>query len=132
MILGVGVDQIEVERVRKQVENTPGFRERIFAAGEIAYCESKRRSAEHYAARWAAKEAFFKALGTGWREGMEWPEVAVENDELGKPSLKLTGKAAALAAEHGVSRAHVSLSHLKDVATAYVILETDTDHTTTE
>lgn len=124
MIFGVGIDHIEVARVRKQVESQH-FRERVFAPEEIAWCESKRRSAEHYAARWAAKEAFFKALGTGWREGMEWTEVAVVNDDLGKPSLLLRGKAAEMAEERNISAQHVSLSHLKVTACAVVILETD-------
>jgi len=127
MILGAGIDIIEVERVKKQVETSAGFIERLFAPVEIEYCRSKRHAAQHYAARFAAKEAFFKALGSGWREGMEWSEVAVVNDELGRPELKLSGKALEVAARVGVERAHVSLSHLKDTACAVVILETDTN-----
>jgi len=125
MILGVGIDQIEVQRVQKQVEGTPGFRERIFAAVEIEYCETKRHAAQHYAARFAAKEAFFKALGSGWRDGMEWNEVAVVNDALGKPGLLLTGKAREVASRLGVNAIHLSLSHLKETACAVVILEVE-------
>ena len=126
MILGVGIDMIEVARVGKQVRGNAGFRERVFAPEEIEYCEAKRHAPQHYAARWAAKEAFFKALGSGWRDGMGWNEVVVRNDDLGRPRLELRGKARQAADELGVSRTQVSLSHLKDTATAIVILEKDT------
>ncbi|MCD4828083.1 MAG: holo-ACP synthase [Candidatus Cloacimonetes bacterium] len=124
-ILGAGIDIIEVARVQKQVEGTAGFCQRVFSPVEIAYCESKRHAAQHYAARFAAKEAFFKALGTGWRDGMEWREVSVENNELGRPSLVLSGKAKEVAAAAGATRLHVSLSHLKEMACATVIIETE-------
>lgn len=123
MILGVGIDMIETARVAAQLEKGNRFREKIFTAGEIAYCESKAHPSQHYAARWCAKEAFFKALGTGWRDGMEFAGVEVTNDELGSPALSLRGKALEVAQGLGVGRMHLSLTHLKETAAAVVILE---------
>ncbi len=91
MIKGIGVDLVEIGRVRKLLEQDNGFVERIFTPREICYCESKYFKAQHYAARFTAKEAFFKALGTGFRDGMSWQDVEVENDELGKPQLQAGG-----------------------------------------
>jgi holo-[acyl-carrier protein] synthase len=93
MIKGIGVDLVEIGRVRKLLEQDNGFVERIFTAREIGYCEGKYFKAQHYAARFTAKEAFFKALGTGFRDGMSWQDVEVENDALGKPRIRLTAAA---------------------------------------
>ena len=114
---------IEVARVARQVEKENGFKERIYSALEIEYCESMHHSSQHYAARFAAKEAYFKALGTGWRNGMGFAEVEVTNDELGNPHLVLHGKAREVAEERKIKKLHVSLTHLKDYANAIVILE---------
>ncbi|MCD4651951.1 MAG: holo-ACP synthase [Candidatus Cloacimonetes bacterium] len=123
MIYGTGTDMIEVARVARQVEKENGFKERIYSALEIEYCESMHHSSQHYAARFAAKEAYFKALGTGWRNGMGFAEVEVTNDELGNPHLVLHGKAREVAEERKIKKLHVSLTHLKDYANAIVILE---------
>lgn len=123
MILGVGIDMIEVDRIRRLLTKDQGFKERIFTPKEQAYCETKKYKAQNYAARFAAKEAFFKALGTGWRGGMAFHEIEVLNDDLGKPEIILHGKAKQLAEEKGVKRVHVSLSHLRDVACSMVTIE---------
>ena len=124
MIYGIGTDMIEVGRIAKQVDGNTRFKEKLFSAREIAYCESfKMNKAQHYAARYAAKEAFFKAIGTGYRGGIAFHEISVENDELGKPSLVLSGKALKYADRHALGKIHVSLSHLKDLANAVVIIE---------
>ncbi|MDQ3046949.1 MAG: holo-ACP synthase [Bacteroidota bacterium] len=122
MILGIGTDIAEVGRIAKSIENI-SFKERVFSKIEIAYCEAKANKAESFAARFAAKEAFFKSLGTGWRGGMAFNEVEVLNDELGKPSLNITGKTKEYVTEKNIRTIHVSLSHIKDVAMATVVLE---------
>jgi holo-[acyl-carrier protein] synthase len=122
MIIGIGTDIAEIARIARSVENI-SFRQRVFSKVEIAYCESKANSAESFAARFAAKEAFFKAVGTGWRGGMAFNEVEVINDELGKPTLNITGETAAIIKEKNIRIIHVSLSHVKDVAMATVVLE---------
>jgi holo-[acyl-carrier protein] synthase len=123
MIKGIGVDLIEISRVRKLIEKDMGFSERIFTKTEIAYCESKFSKAQHYAARFTAKEAFFKALGTGFRDGMSWRDVEVENDALGKPQLRLTAVALQQFNKRKFKRITLSLSHTKDMAVALVVIE---------
>ena len=123
MIVGIGIDIIEVERIREQMAKQSGLDERLFSAGEIEYCHTKARSAEHFAARYAAKEAFMKALGTGWREGIAFREIEVVHDQFGKPGLVLSGKAQQAAQSCGVATLTLSLSHTKQLATAIVMLE---------
>jgi holo-[acyl-carrier protein] synthase len=127
LIYGIGIDIIEVSRVQKAIERDIGFREKIFTPGEIEYCETKRMKFIHYAARFSAKEAFLKAIGTGWRFGLRFAEIGVFHDELGKPHIIATGKAEELLRDLGIAKIHVSLSHLKDTATAVVVLETKTN-----
>jgi holo-[acyl-carrier protein] synthase len=124
MILGIGTDIAEVPRIAKSIENN-SFKEKVFSKNEIAYCETKTNKAENYAARFAAKEAFFKSLGTGWRGGMAFNEVEIFNDELGKPHILLLGQTAEIIKEKNIKIIHVSLSHIKDVAMATVVLEGD-------
>ena len=121
MIIGIGTDIIEVERVSKAITKE-AFKKKIFSEREIAYCESQKKE-ESFAARFAAKEAFFKALGTGWRDGMGITEVEILNDELGKPSIYLSGKAKEVFEQKGATHVHVSLSHIKTQAVAFVIIE---------
>lgn len=119
MISGIGIDMIEVERVQDKIVNKPGFRELIFSENEISYCESKKNKFEHYAARFAAKEAFLKAIGTGWTNEIAFNEIEIKNDVNGKPEILLSGTAAVLHTD----KILVSLSHLKSMATAIVIIE---------
>jgi holo-[acyl-carrier protein] synthase len=123
LISGTGIDIIEVHRIQTVMERDIGFREKIFTPGEIAYCETKKNKYQHYAARFSAKEAFLKAIGTGWRFGIRFADIDVYHDEFGKPLIRLTGKAEELALRDGISRIQVSLSHLKEMATAVVIVE---------
>ena len=125
MIFGIGIDIIEVERISKQVANSSNnFIQKIFTEKEIAYCETKiKNKAQNYAARFAAKEAFFKAIGTGWRDGFKWKEIEIQNDELGKPIINVSGKIQKFIEENNIINIHVSLSHLKEIAVAVVILE---------
>jgi holo-[acyl-carrier protein] synthase len=123
MIYGIGTDIIEVARIRGVMEKDIGFREKIFTSGEIAYCETKKFKYENYAARFSAKEAFMKAIGTGWRFGIRFADIEVIHDEYGKPLIRLYGKAEELARIEGISKIHVSLSHVKEMALAVVTVE---------
>lgn len=123
MVFGIGIDLIEVERINKQLTSNPRFVKRIFTQKEIDYCEGKKNKAQNYAARFAAKEAFFKALGTGWREGLAFKQVEVLNDEMGKPEIFLYGKAKQWIKDKGITNIQVSLSHLKNLASSIVVLE---------
>ncbi len=125
MIFGIGTDIIEVDRVQKVMERDIGFRDKIFTPHEIEYCESKRHKYQHYAGRFSAKEAFLKAIGTGWRYGIRFGDIEVTHDELGKPEINVYGKAKEWVESESVSNIHVSLSHLKEMATAIVIIETN-------
>ena len=124
MIFGIGTDIIEVHRVEKLIATEAG-RKRIFSDHEIAYCETKKNKGENYAARYAAKEAFFKAFGTGWRGKMSFNEVEIKNNRLGKPDIKLLGATLATVTKKKITKIHVSLTHLKDIVNAVVILEKD-------
>ena len=123
MIFGIGIDHIEVARVKKQIVLDNGFKEKIFSENEIKYCDGKRNKEQNYAARFAAKEAFFKALGTGWRNGFEFKEVEIINDELGKPEIRLFGKTKKFAEENSLQNFQVSMTHLKEFAAAFVTIE---------
>jgi holo-[acyl-carrier protein] synthase len=124
MLLGLGNDIIEVARLEQELGHGPGsLRDELFTPSEIAYCEGMRHPARHFAARFAAKEALFKALGTGWRGGLAWREVEVRRTELGKPEIVLTGQTKELAEELRVTKVLVSLSHTKTLAAASVVLE---------
>jgi holo-[acyl-carrier protein] synthase len=125
MILGIGTDIIEVERIKKSVSKRD-FVLKVFTPNEIAYCE-RGQAEQHYAARFAAKEAFFKALGTGWAGEMEITDVEVMNDAFGKPGIQLTGNTAKYFSGIGGGTIHLSLSHLPGVAVAFVIIERKDD-----
>lgn len=124
MILGHGVDLAEVERVRRSVERFGGrFLERVFTEGERAYAGDGPRCHEHLAARFAAKEAVFKALGTGWAQGVGWTDIEVVREASGRPALVLHGKAREMAEALGVRNWHLSLTHTGTMAMASVIAE---------
>jgi holo-[acyl-carrier protein] synthase len=125
VIVGTGIDLCEVERIEKALAapHGPRFRERVFTAGEVAYAESKANRAERYAARFAAKEAGMKALGTGWRNGLGWRDLEVVNLPSGRPTLRLHGEAAEIAKRLGVRSISLSLTHTVGQAMALVILE---------
>jgi holo-[acyl-carrier protein] synthase len=124
MIVGTGIDIAEVARIRQSIERYgQRFLERIFTAGEIAYCDSKANRFERYAARFAAKEAAMKALGTGWNHGVRWRDCEVARLPGGRPTIQFHGKAAEFAAKLGARNAALSLSHTQEQAIAQVILE---------
>jgi len=123
MIAGVGTDIIDVERIAAKINKDSGFKELVFSQNEMDYCEKKAHKAEHYAARFAAKEAFFKAIGTGWADGTAFNEVEITNDTTGKPSLNLIGATKKKLDALEITKIWVSLSHIKTMATAVVIIE---------
>lgn len=126
MIVGTGVDIVETPRIEQALDrHGERFSKRIYTPREIAYCEQFKNKAERYAARFAAKEAAFKALGTGWRDGVRWLDVEVTHQPSGKPELQLSGRAQELAQQLRVTRTAVSISHSDHYVVAQVIFESD-------
>ena len=124
MVLGVGTDLIEIRRIEDSVaQYGDRFLHRVFTTGEIAYCQRKKHAAESFAARFAAKEAGAKALGTGISRGVSWKEFEVRRETGERPTLHLSGRAAERARTMGMQRLSLSLSHSRDVALAVVIAE---------
>jgi holo-[acyl-carrier protein] synthase len=124
MVIGIGTDVIEIGRVEGSIERYgERFLERIFTAQEIAYCRQKKSSAESFAARFAAKEAGAKALGTGISRGISWKEIEVRREPGERPTLHWSGKAAERAEALGVTRTALSLTHSRSVAMAVVVVE---------
>lgn len=126
MVAGTGMDIIEVKRFERQWQvGARRFFERLFTEGELAYCRDKACPPMHFAVRFAAKEAFLKALGTGLVAPFSWTEVEVVSTEGGKPELRLSGEVARYVEERRIARWHVSLTHTREMAAAMVVLETD-------
>lgn len=124
MIVGTGIDIVEVPRIAGAIKrHGERFIRRVFTDAEILYCDSKTNRVERYAARFAAKEAGMKAIGTGWKRGVTWRDLEVRREAGGRPTLGFSGKAAEFAARLGVRRASLSLSHTVEHAIAQVILE---------
>lgn len=124
-ITGIGIDLVEVERIRALLaRHGERFKARTFTEDEVRYCDGCADPAMHYAARFAAKEAGAKSLGTGFAEGVSWMDIEVVRGLAGRPELRLHGGARELADSYGVVRCHVSLTHTKDQAMAQVVLET--------
>src|SRR5687768_6321357 len=122
MIVGIGIDMIEVNRVLEKIEKNNGFKEKIFSLTEIEFCESNRK-AENYAARFAAKEAFLKATGLGLMLGYDLSKIEVVNDSNGKPRINLRDDFKIQAEKNGWNIIHLSLLHLQEIACAVVIIE---------
>ena len=124
MIVSIGIDIIEVARIREVLLRTPRFLERVYTERERAYCESRGVvAAQHYAARFAAKEAALKALQTGWRGGISWQDVEISSRESGAPYLIFTGQVLEVFNKFGATQTHLSMSHTTQHAIAQVILE---------
>jgi len=124
MIYGIGIDIIEINRIEELIEKMADkFLNRVFTPEEREYCDKMARRASHYAVRFAAKEAFLKALSTGLTSGIRWKDICVINEPSGKPILKITGRALEIMNEHGITHSHISLSHSRTLATSIVTLE---------
>ena len=123
MILGIGVDQVEIARIRQLMEERPEqAARRLFTTRERATCEARRNSDECFAARFAAKEAFVKALGSGLREGMRWTDIEIRTETNGRPHIVLSGAADSAFRERGGSGIHLSFTHESGQAVAFVVL----------
>ncbi len=122
---GIGVDMLEIARMERVMKRRPSFVRRVFTDEERAYCESCARPAEHYAARFAAREAVLKALGTGFAEGIGVRDVSVTRDDSGRPRALLVGRAAKVARAQGVREIALSISHTREVAVANALAVTD-------
>jgi holo-[acyl-carrier protein] synthase len=126
MIVGTGIDIADVGRIKESIDRYGAhFTNRVYTPAEVEYCHRFKNAAERYAAAFAAKEAAFKALGTGWRQGIRWLDVEVTHLPSGKPELALCGRARELAEAMRVTRVQVSLSHTGVYAVAQVIFESD-------
>ena len=124
MIISIGIDIVEVYRIQETITRTPRFAERVFTEKERAYCESKgAAAAQSYAGRFAAKEAFLKALQTGWRGKITWQDIEIVSDDMGAPTLNICNEAKTILETRGATHAHLSMSHTTEHAVATVILE---------
>ncbi|HVX13377.1 MAG TPA: holo-ACP synthase [Pirellulales bacterium] len=121
-VIGIGTDIIECLRIAQMIERHGElFINRVYTPLEIRYCNSRKQATQHFAGRWAAKEAILKALGTGWRKGISWRDIEVHNDSLGKPLVGLRGGAADLVEQLGITDMQVSISHCRSHALAYAL-----------
>jgi holo-[acyl-carrier protein] synthase len=123
-ILGVGTDIVECLRIAQMIERHGElFITRVYTDHEIEYCTARKAATQHYAGRWAAKEAVLKALGTGWRRGISWRDIEIRNDRSGAPTVQLRGGARDVMERSGIRRLHVTISHCRCHAVAYVVAE---------
>lgn len=123
MIIGIGIDVVEVKRIERALRGSTALLHRVFTSSEQAYCSGRKTQYQNYAGRFAAKEAALKALGTGWREGIRWTDVEVLNGDNGQPLLTVHGKASQILEQTGADYTHISISHSQDYAVAVVVLE---------
>ncbi len=121
MLLGLGIDIIEIDRIKKSIENYGDrFLNKVFTAEEIKYCDSKFNKFQHYAARFAAKEAVYKALASGWQAGLRWKDIEIQNDAAGMPSINTSGKLKSFLSDD--TQLRVSISHSENYVTSVAII----------
>ena len=121
-ILGIGTDIVECPRIGKMIEQYGElFLRRVYTEREIRYCQARKHAIEHFAGRWAAKEAILKAMGTGWSRGIAWTDIEVRNGEAGQPQVMVCGVAKEVARERGIADILISISHCRTYATAYAM-----------
>ena len=121
-VIGLGTDIVEVLRIAQMIERHGEiFLGRVFTPGEIEYCSARKAATQHYAGRWAAKEAILKAMGTGWTRGIQWQDMEIRNDAAGRPRVVLSGGAQEVCNQLGVTEMMVSLSHCRSHASAFAI-----------
>ena len=119
-LISIGTDIVECVRIAQMIEkHGEVFLQRVFTQKEILYCSSRKAATQHYAGRWAAKEAVLKVLGTGWAKGIQWTDVEVVNEVSGAPVIKITGKAADIARDRGIREIMITISHCRAYATAF-------------
>jgi holo-[acyl-carrier protein] synthase len=121
-IAGIGTDIVECLRIAQMIERHGElFIDRVYTASEIEYCRSRKQATQHFAGRWAAKEAILKAIGTGWRRGISWRDIEVRNSEGGRPTVALRGGVREVVEQMGVAEVLISISHCRSHATAFAI-----------
>lgn len=121
-VLGIGADIVECLRIARMIERHGElFIDRVYTPKEIRYCQSRKQATQHFAGRWAAKEAILKALGTGWRKGISWRDIEVVNDAMGKPVVSVRGGAREIVEQRGIRELLVTVSHCRSHATAYAM-----------
>ena len=121
-VLGIGTDIVECLRIAQMIERHGElFLRRVYTAHEIQYCSSRKQATQHYAGRWAAKEAVLKAMGTGWSRGIHWRNIEIRSDESGRSSIALGGGAREVCEQLGVGEMLISISHCRTHATAYAM-----------
>lgn len=123
MIVGIGIDIVEIDRIERALRGSASMASKVFTEEERAYCEQRKKKNQHFAGRFAAKEAALKALGTGWQEGIRWKDVEVVADEKGKPELRFYRRASEIFSQMGATAALVTITHAESYALAMVILE---------
>ncbi len=123
-IIGIGTDIIECLRIAQMIERHGElFINRVYTPLEIQYCQSRKQSTQHYAGRWAAKEAILKAIGTGWRKGISWRDIEVRNEPGGRPVVAMRGGARDVVEQLGITQMLISISHCRSHATAYAVAQ---------
>ena len=123
-IVGTGIDIVEVLRIAQMIERHGElFITRVYTDSEIEYCTARKAATQHYAGRWAAKEAVLKALGTGWRRGISWRDIEIRNNRQGAPTVRLVAGARDVMEKAGIRKLHVSISHCRAFAVSHVIAE---------
>jgi holo-[acyl-carrier protein] synthase len=121
-VLGIGTDIVECLRIAQMIERHGElFIHRVYTPDEVEYCSVRKAATQHYAGRWAAKEAVLKAIGTGWVRGISWQDVEVVNDVAGRPSIRLSGGAQEVCQRSGIQQVLISISHCRCHATAYAV-----------
>lgn len=121
-VVGIGTDIVECLRIAQMIERHGElFIRRVYTDSEIQYCQSRRQATQHFAGRWAAKEAVLKALGTGWRRGISWRDIEIRHDPMGKPVVTLRGGARDVVEQQGIGEMLISISHCRSHATAYAL-----------
>jgi holo-[acyl-carrier protein] synthase len=121
-IVGIGTDIVECLRIAQMIQRHGElFIGRVYTSHEIGYCQARRQATQHFAGRWAAKEAVLKALGTGWQRGISWRDIEIRNELGGRPTIALSGGARRAASERGIGEVLISISHCRSHATAYAL-----------
>jgi len=121
-VLGIGTDIVECLRIAQMIErHAEQFIARVFTTHEMEYCSARKAATQHYAGRWAAKEAVLKAIGTGWVRGISWRDIEVRNDMGGRPTISLSGGALEASRRRGIEQVLISISHCRSHATAYAL-----------
>src|SRR3990167_8821937 len=122
-VVGIGTDIVECLRIAQMIERHGElFINRVYTQHEIRYCQERKQATQHFAGRWAAKEAVLKALGTGWRRGISWRDIEVRNEPGGKPVVAVRGGVKDVVEQHGITEIQVSISHCRSHATALAIV----------